>query len=128
MAPVKVLRCQQANPRMVVLGVVPADEPLGKDPGVLHRPDALRKLRPVLQRLEPGFGEGVVIAGIRPAVGLVIARSASNKATGLERMDEPRSAWRVNWPGGILYFLAVSRMNRSARAALSRSAAIQPTT
>src|SRR5207302_11230436 len=28
---------------------------------------------------------------------LVIPRSASRKATGLEVMDEPRSAWTVSW-------------------------------
>src|ERR1022692_596713 len=32
---------------------------------------------------------------------LVTPRSASKKVTGLEVMGEPRSAWRVSWPGTI---------------------------
>lgn len=32
---------------------------------------------------------------------MVTPRSANKKATGLEVMEEPRSAWRVNWPGAM---------------------------
>jgi hypothetical protein len=32
---------------------------------------------------------------------LVTPKSASSKATGLDFIDEPRSAWMVNWPGAM---------------------------
>src|SRR2546422_4230991 len=32
---------------------------------------------------------------------LVTPRSAINNATGLDLIDEPRSAWMVNWPGAM---------------------------
>src|SRR6266498_5687946 len=52
--------------------------------------------------------------------GLVTPRSASRHATGLEVIDEPRSAWRVNWPVGIACLAIVSASRRSASAACSR--------
>src|SRR5438105_13567627 len=32
---------------------------------------------------------------------LTTPRSASNRATGLDFMEEPRSAWTVSWPGAM---------------------------
>src|SRR5882757_4287633 len=45
---------------------------------------------------------------------LVTPRSASRKATGLEVIDDPRSAWRVNCPGGTACLTMVSAIRRSA--------------
>jgi hypothetical protein len=50
------------------------------------------------------------------------------KATGFEVIEEPRSAWMVNFPGSICCFAQVSAISRFASSALSPSATIQPTT
>ena len=55
-------------------------------------------------------------------------RSASRNATGLEVIDEPRSAWMVNWSRPIVCLAQVWRISTSASAADSRVATIQPTT
>ena len=59
---------------------------------------------------------------------VLIPRSASRSATGLERIDEPRSAWTVRRPGAIACLATESAMSRWARAALSLVATIQPVT
>src|SRR6187397_2130585 len=46
---------------------------------------------------------------------LVTPRSASRNATGLEVIDDPRSAWRVNCPAGTACLTIVSAIRRSAR-------------
>src|ERR1700709_597898 len=48
---------------------------------------------------------------------LVTPRSASRNATGLEVIEDPRSAWRVNWPAGIACLASVSAIRRSANSA-----------
>src|SRR5215208_6944831 len=42
---------------------------------------------------------------------LVTPRSASRKATGLDVIDDPRAAWRVNCPGGISCLASVSAIS-----------------
>src|SRR5437016_7462686 len=59
---------------------------------------------------------------------LVTPRSASSNATGLDVIDEPRSAWRVRAPGAMPWRAQVSAMSFCASRALSRWATIQPTT
>ena len=63
----------------------------------------------------------------RPCV-LVTPRSASKRATGLEVMAGPRSAWTVSCSRAMAWRAQVSRMNWVASVALSRWATIQPTT
>ena len=78
-------------------------------------PKRAREVRAVLQRLELGLGERVIVAGIGPAVWFCVTpRSASSNATGLAVMEEPRSACRVNCPGPICCFSQVSVMSRWA--------------
>src|SRR5262245_18808331 len=50
----------------------------------------------------------------------VTPRSASKRATGLDAIADPRSAWMVSCPGPMLCLAQVSAMNRSANMALSR--------
>src|SRR5919205_1342849 len=59
---------------------------------------------------------------------LVTPKSARRKATGLEAMEEPRSAWRVSWLGSRPYLRMVCSIRILASSELSRSATIQPTT
>ena len=67
-------------------------------PGGLDGEEAGREAGPVFQGLELRLGVRVVITDVRPRMGLDHARSASRNATGLEVIDEPRSAWRVSSP------------------------------
>ena len=58
----------------------------------------------------------------------VMPRSASKNATGLEVIEEPRSAWMASWPRLICCLWQVSLISFSARAADSAVATIQPVT
>jgi len=55
---------------MVVLVVVPGEEPLAEEAPLLDRAEAAGELRAVLQRLELSLREGVVVGHMGPAVGL----------------------------------------------------------
>src|SRR5580692_1567442 len=57
----------------------------------------------------------------------VMPRSASSRATDLEVIEEPRSAWMLSWPRVMPCFAQVAAMSFSAKAADSRVATIQPT-
>lgn len=57
----------------------------------------------------------------------VTPRSASSSATGLDVIEEPRSAWMDNCPSGMCCFAQVSAISFSARTADSQVASIQPT-
>src|SRR5947207_4196171 len=46
---------------------------------------------------------------------LVTPRSASIRATGLELIEEPRSAWMVSWSGSTPCLRTLSASRRSAR-------------
>ena len=50
--------------------VVPGEEGPAERAGVLERAEAVGELGPVLEGLELGLGEGVVVGDVRPAVGL----------------------------------------------------------
>ena len=58
----------------------------------------------------------------------VTPRSASRNATGLEVIEEPRSAWMVSWSRPMPCLATVWRISTWASAADSRPATIQPTT
>ena len=51
---------------MKLLGVVPGEEPLAERLGVLVGPEPRREVGPVLEGLELGLGEGVVIGDVGP--------------------------------------------------------------
>ena len=83
-----------------MLEVVPGKKRAAESAGVLDAAEAVGEVRPVLERLELRFRERVVVGDVWPAeCVLVTPRSASSNATGLERIDEPRSACSVSWPG-----------------------------
>src|SRR5208282_5389770 len=62
------IRRHQANPGMVVILVVPIEEPAAEAPGVLDAPEPLRKPRLVFQGFEVALGERVVVGRVRPVV------------------------------------------------------------
>jgi hypothetical protein len=111
-----------------MLCVVPAEELLAERPGVVDGAEPVGNARPILQRLELRLGVRVVIGDLGAGVGLGDPRSASRNATGLEVIEEPRSACTVRVPGRICCLAAVSASSRSAGAACSAWATVQPTT
>src|SRR5262245_33426348 len=119
---------QQPEADVVMLGVVPREEDLAVRSSVLDRAEARRERRAVLERLELRFRERVVVRDARPRVGPRHAQSACKRATGLEVIAEPRSAWMVSCPRSMPWRAQLSCKNRSASEALSRWATIQPTT
>ena len=121
-------RGQQADAGVAMLLVVPVKELLTEGAAVLDAAEAVRELRAVLQGAELAFRIRVVIGNIRPAVGLGDAQVAIRKATGLEVMTRPRSAWMLSWPAGTWCLWIVSSMNCLASSAPSRYATIQPVT
>src|SRR6266511_117313 len=120
--------CVPGDAGMPVLGVVPGEEALAERPGVGDGAEGVGEVGPVLQRAEVGLAVRVVIAGVRPRVGLGHARSASRNATGLLAMDEPLSAWMVNVSRSTCCLVMVSASSFSASIADSASAISQPTT
>jgi len=56
----------QTNAGVSVFVVVIGEELFTEDPSVLEAPEAWGKRRAVLQRLEGGFGERVVVAHVGP--------------------------------------------------------------
>ena len=61
---------EQPDPRMPMFCVIPGKEVLAEAPAVLNAAKTTREIRTVLEGLELRLGEQVVIARIRPAVGL----------------------------------------------------------
>jgi hypothetical protein len=116
----------KAQPGMTMLMVVPGEEGLAMRPRVLDGGEPGGEVRPVLQRLELALGVRVVVGDVRAGVRLGIPGSASRNATGLEVIEEPRSAWMVSCPGPMPCLAQVSAISFSASAADSRVAAIQP--
>jgi hypothetical protein len=113
---------------MTMVLVVPAEEATAEGAGVLQRAEAVGELGPVLEGLELRLRVGVVVGAVRPGVLLVTPRSASIRATGLELIEGPRSAWMVSWSSSTLCLPMLSASSRSANTAVSRVASIQPTT
>src|SRR6267143_6868794 len=120
---------QQAEADVMVFGVVPGEEDVSAwaraswiEP---NRPGNSGRYFSVLNWASEN-GLSFDTCG-RPCV-LVTPRSASNRATGFEVIADPRSAWTVSCSRPMPWRAHVSRMNCSARSALSRWATIQPTT
>ena len=61
---------EEPQAAVAVFLVVPGKEDLPKRPSVLERPEALWKLRTVLERLKLRFRERIVVRHVRAAVGL----------------------------------------------------------
>ena len=112
----------QADSRMVVLGVIPAEEALAKSPGIFQAAEPLRKVRPVFQGFELSFRIGVVIAGMGPAVGLGHPQVRKQKRHQLGLHGSPPVGMDRQFPR------MVSWMSLWAKAAVSRLATIQPVT
>ena len=117
----------QAQP-VAMFVVIPGEEGLAVPAGGLDGVEATGEVGPVLQGLELGFADGLSSDTCGRLCDWVTPRSASSNATGLAVIEEPRSAWMVNWSRPIACLAQVWRISTSARAADSRVATIQPTT
>jgi len=82
----------------------------------------------VLEGLELCFRIGVVVRHVRAGVDLVTPRSLKSMATGLAVIEVPRSAWMVSVSACTPWAAMGLASSRSASAAASRVATIQPTT
>lgn len=63
-------RGEQADAGVVMVRVIPGEEALAEAPAVLDATKAVGEVGAVLERLELRLGKRVIIARIRPAVGL----------------------------------------------------------
>ncbi len=84
---------------MAVLAVVPGKECLAMASGVFDAAKALREVGMVFHGLELRLRIRVVIRGAGRLWLLATSRSINKLATGLERMEVPRSACSVSAPG-----------------------------
>ena len=84
---------------MAVLAVVPGEECLAMASGIFDAAKALREVGAVFHGLELRFRIGVVIRCVGAAVALGHVQVNQQTATGLERMEVPRSACSVSAPG-----------------------------
>jgi hypothetical protein len=75
-----------------MLGVVPGEEGLAERLGVLVGSEPVREVRPVLEGLELGLGEGVVMETWGRECEGTTPRVASSRATGCDVIEGPRSA------------------------------------
>src|SRR4051812_19779756 len=120
------IRCHQAEAGMMVVLVVPGEEAAAEVFGILDAAEPAGEFGLVLQGLEMGLGERVVVGGVGPAVRLGDAKVGQHQ--GVAFIGPPRSAWRVSWPGGTACLARVSSNRTLNRVALSASATHQPTT
>ena len=67
-AEMHLIRRHQADPEVVMILVIPIEEPAAEVPGVITAREPLRKPRLVLQGFEVALGERVVIGRVRPVV------------------------------------------------------------
>ena len=74
------------DPGMAMILVVPAVEPCAERAGVLEGAEPLGEVGPVLQGLELGLGERVVIARMRPGVRLGDAEIGEQVTTATEAL------------------------------------------
>ena len=119
---------QQPDARMMVGGVVPAEELLAEGAGVLDRTESVGEGGAVLEGLELALAVGLSLLMCGRECDLVTPRSARSWATCLEAIEGPRSAWMASWSRVMCCLVMVWSSSRSASAADSRSATIQPGT
>ena len=98
-AVVDVVRGQQADAAMPVLAVVPVEEGAAVSAAVLRGSEALGKSGRYLSVLNWASENGLSLETCGLEWVFVTPRSASSCATSLERIELPRSAWIVSWPG-----------------------------
>ena len=117
---------EQTQARVAVLCVVPGEERLTEGPRGLDPVETGGEVRPVLERLELRLRLRIVVRDVGAGMGqspvgkpLVMPKSASRKATGLDVMELPRSAWSVSCPAGMPCLATVWAMRRSASTACS---------
>jgi len=65
---VDLVRCHQADPGMVMLLIVPIEEPAAEAFGILDAAEVLREAWLILQGFEVALGERVVVGGMRSVV------------------------------------------------------------
>ena len=90
---------QKPGPAVAVLVVVPPEEVLPEGSAVLQDPNRSGKSGLYLIVLNWASENGLSLETCGRLCILVTAKSASSSATGLLRIDEPRSACSVSWPG-----------------------------
>ncbi len=66
LAAVDIFGCQHGDAGVPVLGVVPDKERPAKGDSVLDRAEPIGKARVILEGLELGFGEGIIVGDARP--------------------------------------------------------------
>lgn len=112
----------------MMLVVVPREEVDAVRTSIVQAAEPRRELGPVLHGLELRFGVGIVVRDVRPRVRLGHAQIRQQQRHRLDFIDDPRSAWIVNWPGTMPWHLMVAAMRRVARLFDSLLANSQPTT
>ena len=126
---VDVVRRQVCDPAVAMLGVVPREEGPAESLGGFLAGETRGETRVVLEGLELGLGEGIVVADVGPAEGLGESQIGEQLSRALVAViGEPRSLCRVRTSGLTSCLQHVSSMRRPARLAFSRGASIQPTT
>ena len=83
LAVVDLVGSHEADPGMVVVLVVPGEEAAAEVLGVLNAAEARGEFGLVLEGLEVGFGERIVVGGVRPAVRLGDAEVGQHQGGGL---------------------------------------------
>ena len=77
------LGSEQIDASVAMLVVVPREKGLAKNPGRFDREESVWEIRPILERLELGLGERVIIARMRAAVRFGDAKIGQKKRHGL---------------------------------------------
>jgi len=85
-------RSQQPDSAMAMFGVIPRKELLAKSAPILDGAEAVGKTRAILQRLKLRFRIRIIIGYMRAAVTLCNAEIRQQQSTGLDFIEEPRSA------------------------------------
>ena len=85
-------RRHQAKTGVVVLMVVPLEEGLAEAASVFDGAEAVRETRAIFKGAELAFRIRIVVGDMGPAVGFDDAQIGQQSATGLDFMEEPRSA------------------------------------
>src|SRR5438552_4078047 len=82
-AVVDIVRREQAEAGVTVLGVVPGEEDVAMRSGILDRAEPVREVGPVLERFELRLREGIVVRDVRAGVGLRHAEIGQQERDGL---------------------------------------------